>query len=124
MSWSNEIFRAFWLAFGIAETITNITYLVRKNGIANAYKQHRELPGDISENKMRVKVTVLLIFGIIFFTVSLLSYILRTFLYVPILICMILFTCYSIIEALYYRYWRTYCFSLLAVILLIVYLIF
>lgn len=41
MSWGREILRAFLLAFGTMETFTNLTFLIRENGLVSARKQHK-----------------------------------------------------------------------------------
>lgn len=48
-----EIYRAFFVAFGAMEVLTNFRYLIRKNGIELARKQHQELPKDISDRQMK-----------------------------------------------------------------------
>lgn len=71
MSWGQEIFRAFLLTFGVMEIITNTTYLISKNGLGLARKQHGEMPQDISDKKIVLKVLCMLIFGTAFFGASL-----------------------------------------------------
>lgn len=40
ITWKQEIFRAFLLAFGTGQIIANVTYLIKKNGIDLARRQH------------------------------------------------------------------------------------
>ena len=43
MSWTHEILRAFFVAFGALQTISNMTYLLKKNGLELARKQHNNI---------------------------------------------------------------------------------
>lgn len=122
MTWKFEIYRALLLALGTAEIITNGTYLMKKNGMTNARKQHQELPADITDSQMRMKVTLMFIFGCAFFMVSLMSYFMHTFLQTPVLIILVLFFFYGVCEALYYRYWKTYGFAGVTAVILGCYL--
>ena len=61
MSWKYEIFRCFFLAFGMFEVITNLRFLMKKDGLDLAIKQHGELPKGISEkNKVKSMLYVYL----------------------------------------------------------------
>lgn len=119
MTWGQTIFRALLLALGVSEIITNLTYLLKNNGLELARKQHGELPQNISNKKIKIKVICMLSFGFILFLSSLLCYILHTYLHDIILIALVLFSLYGIIEATYYKYWKTFGFALLTVILAI-----
>lgn len=119
MTWGQEIFRAILLTFGFTEIITNSSYLIKQNGLSLARKQHGELPPKISNNKIRLKVICMLFFGIIFFVTSLSSYILRKYIPMTILVPSILFCLYGIIEALYYKYWKTFGFAFVTILVLI-----
>lgn len=119
MTWGQEIFRALLLAFGIMEIITNMSYLIMENGLDLARKQHRELPPKISSEKIRLKVICMLVFGIIFFVASLSSYILHKYIPIVIHIPSILFCFYGIIESLYYKYWKTFGFAFVTILLMI-----
>ncbi len=119
MTWGQEIMRAFLLAFGATEIITNIVYLTRKDGLRLARKQHRELPDNISGTNIRLKVICMLFIGIAFFSCSLLSYIFRMYLHNTILLSTIFFALYGITEAFYYRYWKTTGFAVVTILLLI-----
>jgi hypothetical protein len=119
MTLGQEILRAFLLTFGMTEIITNITYLTKENGLNLARKQHGELPQNISYKKIRLKVICMLSFGIVFFAVSLSTYILYKYFQNIILIISILFSIYGIIEALYYRYWKTFGFAFVTILLVI-----
>lgn len=119
MTWGQEIFRALLLTFGTMEIITNMLYLTKENGLDLARKQHRELPPKISSEKIKLKVICMLLFGIIFFVASLSSYILHKYSPIIIFIPSILFCFYGIIEALYYRYWKTFGFAFVTILLMI-----
>jgi len=119
MTWGQEIFRALLLTFGVIEIITNLTYLTKENGLDLARKQHGELPGNISNKNIKVKVLCMLSFGIAFFVSSLLCYILHKYLHNIIFMTSVLFLLYGIIEALYYRYWKTFGFAFVTLLIAI-----
>lgn len=50
--------------FGLFELITNTVYLLKKDGIRQAYGQHREIPAWVSCDRMKVKVITMLVVGI------------------------------------------------------------
>lgn len=118
MTWKSEIFRAFFVALGASETISNCIYLLKGNGMRLAAKQHQEIPPDLKENQLRVKVICMLVSGILFLTVGLYSYLTHSFPYPGAIAVMSAFTLYAVTEAAYYKYWRTICFSCLSILLL------
>ncbi len=120
MSWKHEIIRALLIALGSFQIITNTMYLTRKNGLILARKQHSELPPSVTDKQIKVKAICMLVVGAVLFTVSLLSYILRTYLSTPITIALSLLVVYGITEVLYYRYWKTFGFAAVTIVLLIV----
>jgi hypothetical protein len=117
MSWSHEIIRALLLVLGSFEISTNATYLIRRNGFILARKQHGELPKNTSDNQIKIKVVCMLFFGITFFIIALLSYILHTYLQPVIFVATALFAVYGIVEAIHYRYWKTVGFGMVTIIL-------
>lgn len=119
MTFRQEIFRALLLAFGATEIITNISYLVKQNGLELARKQHGELPPALPNNKIKVKVVCMLIFGVLFFMASLSTYILHKYVSIILIIPSTLLCLYEIIEALYYRYWKTFGAVFLTIVILI-----
>lgn len=119
MTWGQEIFRALLLTFGIMEIITNMLYLTKENGLDLARRQHGELPPKISSGKIKLKVICMLLFGIIFFLASLSSYVLHKYIPIIIFVPSILFCFYGIIEAVYYRYWKTFGFAFVTILLMI-----
>lgn len=123
MSWQQEIFRAFFLAIGTLEICTNTGYLLKKNGLISARKQHQELPKNLPDKNIRLKVSFMLLFGLVFFIVSLSSYILHKSLDFMTLISLILFAFYGVSEAIYYRFWKTSGFAIVTVILLVIYIV-
>lgn len=124
MTWKQEIFRALLLAFGTGQIIANVTYLVKKNGIDLARKQHQELPEDVSDKKMKIKVICMLIAGVMFFIVASISYIRHSYFNTIIFGSLIIFSIYAVVEALYYKYWKTFGFAIVSLILLGAYMIF
>ena len=119
MTWGQEIFRALLLTLGFTEILTNITYLTKENGLVLARKQHGELPKNISDKKIKVKVICMLVFGIALFGVALSTYVLHSYSRNIILLTTISFSVYGIIEALYYRYWKTCGFALVTILLVV-----
>lgn len=124
MSWKVEIYRAFFVAFGMFEIITNLSYLVLKNGLDRAIRQHGELPKDVSKKQIRTKTICMLIFGSIFFVIGLYSFINKSVDYITYLCILISFSIYAIIEGCYYRYWKTIGFSAVSLMLLFIFVIF
>jgi hypothetical protein len=122
MDWKIEIYRAFFVAFGFMELCCNLRYLCDKNGLESARKQHRELPPEISDKKIRIKTILMLLWGIIFLLIGLLSYILHQPLYSLYIVGMLIFAIYACIEAVYYKYRNTIGFAIVSIMLLIVYI--
>lgn len=115
MSWINEIYRAFFVAFGAMEVITNLTFLVKSNGAQMARKQHQEIPRDISDNQLKVKVLFMLSFGVLFLCIGSYSYFARMFSLQTYLVSLGLLSIYAILEAFYYKYWKTLGFALISI---------
>ncbi|ERK30211.1 hypothetical protein [Clostridium intestinale] len=124
MTWKEEIFRAFLLAFGSLQIITNLSYLLKNEGIELARRQHQELPSDTSNTKMKIKVICMFLVGVMFFAVSLISYLLHDFYEEAIFTSLIIFSIYALVEALYYKYWKTTGFAIVTLILLLIYNVF
>lgn len=114
-----EVLRAFLLSLGVFEIITNTVFLLKKNGITLARKQHQELPCDLPDKRIRVKVILMLLFGIAFSVVSVASYILHGYLNHTILIILFLFSVYGFTEAIFYKYWKTYGFACVTLVMLL-----
>lgn len=119
MTLGQETLRAFLLAFGTTEVITNIIHLTKKNGLDLARKQHGELPKNISSNNIKLKVICMLLSGLVFFVVSLSTYIFHKYTSNAIIMASILFSIYGVIEGLYYRYWKTFGFAFVTILLMI-----
>lgn len=124
MSWGEEILRALLLSLGAFEVITNSIFLLKNEGLTLARKQHQELPKDISDNKIRLKVVLMLLFGMAFFIVSFLSYILCKDMHLATTLIVLLFSIYGLIEATFYKYWKTWGFAATTIILLVLALFF
>ncbi|MGG7176688.1 hypothetical protein ACQPU1_03770 [Clostridium paraputrificum] len=123
MPWKEEIYRAFFVTFGMFEILTNISYLILKNGMSLAIRQHGELPRGVSKKQIRVKVISMLIFGSIFFVVGLYSFKNRSVDHIAYLCALIPFCIYAITEGCYYKYWKTIGFSIVSLIVLFAFLI-
>lgn len=117
MNWINEIYRAFFVALGSMQILTNLSFLLKSNGIQLARKQHQEVPANISAKQMRIKILFMLSFGIVFITIGLYSYINRLFPLPMYLLSLGLFSLYAILEAFYYKYWKTVGFALISILL-------
>lgn len=123
MSWKLEIYRAFFVAFGMFEIISNLTFLTAKDGINMARKQHQEIPKEVTKKQLKTKIMFMLIFGLIFFLTGITSYILRQVNKTYFLVALILFATYAVGEALYYKYWKTFGFATVSILLLLVFLL-
>lgn len=117
MNWINEIYRAFFVALGSMQILTNLIFLLKSNGVQLARKQHQEVPANISAKQMRIKILFMLSFGIVFITIGLYSYINRQFPLPMYLLSLGLFSLYAILEAFYYKYWKTVGFALISILL-------
>jgi hypothetical protein len=121
MTLVEEILRAFLVTLGVSELLLNCSYLVKRNGLSLARKQHGELPPNLPDFKIRVKVIMMLFFGFLFTIISLSSYFLHAYVKTPIVISLFLFMFYGVIEAFYYRYWKTTGFAIVTVIAFLIY---
>ncbi|MET1247753.1 hypothetical protein ABWW58_03075 [Sporolactobacillus sp. STCC-11] len=104
-------------------TSLNGSYLVKRNGLSLARKQHGELPSYLPDRNIRVKVVVMGAFGLVFAIVSLSLYFFHTYVKLPIVISMFLFMIYGIGEAFYYKYWKTTGFAIVTVLAFLIYLL-
>jgi len=120
MSWACEIIRAFFVAFGAMQTISNFTYLLTKKGLELAKKQHRELPDNTTNKQIKVKTLCMFSFGILFFATGLFSYLTRSYYELSFNIVLGAYTLYALIEAVYYRFWRTFGAFIISAILFLV----
>lgn len=55
-------------ALGTMEILTDLTFLIRENGLVSARKQHRELPPQIPDHKIQVMAVLMLLFGCVVYT--------------------------------------------------------
>lgn len=120
MSWKFEIIRAFFVAFGAMQTISNVTYLLKKSGLELAKKQHKELPDNITNKQLKVKTICMFSFGVLFLAASLFPYLTRSYYELSFIIVLGAYTLYALIEAVYYRFWRTFGAFIISAILLVV----
>ena len=123
MSWKLEIYRAFFVAFGMFEIISNLKFLSLKNGMNLARKQHQEIPKEVTKKQLKTKVMLMFIFGLLFFLIGMSSYILRNVNETYYLLALILFAMYAVGEALYYKYWKTFGFSTVSILFLLGFLL-
>lgn len=119
MSMMQEILRAFLLSLGVFEIITNAVFLLKTDGISFARRQHQELPKDLPDKRIMIKVVLMLLFGIAFSAVSIVSYILHGYLNYTILIILFLFSAYGITEAICYKHWKTWGFACVTLVMLL-----
>lgn len=117
MNWANELYRAFFVAIGSMEILTNLSFLLKANGTKLAKKQHQEVPPDVSPKQIRLKILIMLSFGILFFSIGLYSYISRSFLFPIYSLSLGLFSLYAILEAFYYKYWKTTGFAVVSTLI-------
>jgi hypothetical protein len=115
------IFTIFFIVFGLLEIITNGIYLFKKDGLKYAVKQHQELPKGVSERKLKIKVVLVFIFGVLFFVTGILTLFNLSFIKNVYFIVLILFSIYALCEAIYYKYWRIFGFFAITVILILLY---
>jgi len=120
MTWTFEIIRAFFVAFGAMQTISNFNYLLKKNGLESAKKQHKELPDNTTNKQIKVKTICMFSFGILFLITGLFSYFTRSNYELSFIIVLGAYTIYALIEAIYYRFWRTFGAFIISAVLLLV----
>lgn len=123
MTLVEEILRAFLLSLGVSELLLNCSYLVKRNGLTLARKQHGELPPNLPHRNIKIKVIVMASFGLLFALVSLNSYFLHAYVKTLMVISLFLFMVYGISEALYYKYWKTTGFAIVTVIAFLIYFV-
>ena len=116
MKWTFELYRAFFVALGSIEVLSNLFFLLKDDGIRLARKQHQDVPPDISIKQMRLKVLMMFSFGIVFLVIGLYSYISRSFPLPVYLMSLGIFSIYAISEAFYYKYWKTIGFAIISII--------
>ena len=107
MGWMPEIIRGFFVAFGAMQTISNGTYVFREDGASLARKQHRELPERATDRQMKTKALCMLIGGILLLAAGLYAYFSRGYPKEIFIGASLVFAAYTLVEALYYRYWKT-----------------
>jgi len=93
---------------------------VDKKGLELAKKQHRELPDNTTNTQIKVKTICMFSFGILFFATGLFSYLTRSYYELSFNIVLGAYTLYALIEAVYYRFWRTFGAFIISAILFLV----
>ena len=79
--------------------------------------QHREIPENVTKSKLKIKVTIMFLFGWLFLLTGILSFS-KNLLYV-----LILFNVYALSEAIYYKYWKTFGAFFVSIIMTVIYVI-
>ncbi len=122
MSWKLEIYRVLFIVLGMTEVLMNLNYLIKKNGLIYAKKQHCELPSNATDKQLLIKVILMFSFGVAFLLTGLYSYYIKIFPENMAFIILLLFTIYAIVEAICYKYWKTTGFSIVATFLFVMYI--
>ncbi|MBG9979443.1 hypothetical protein [Facklamia lactis] len=113
----STILTLFFLGIGLFSIITNGFYSISSEGIRYARIQHKELPQDVTDLNIKIKVICMFISGL-FLTLCGVSRMIGYSSHASIsLITMSLFSVYSVFEALYYMYWRTFGFMSISIVL-------
>jgi hypothetical protein len=123
MPWKFEIYLAFFIAFGATQIISNLIYLSKKNGIELARRQHKELPDMATSMQVKKKVVCMLLFGILFLAVGLVSSFTRSFHQISIVIVLGMYVAYALAEAIYYKFWKTIGALILSGVLLVIFIL-
>ncbi|KOF56519.1 MULTISPECIES: hypothetical protein [Clostridium] len=98
-------------------------FLFNENGIKLARKWHQEIPHNLPDKNMKFKVICMLLSGIMFLTVSLISFIMHKYFNWMIFESLIIFSVYAIVETLYYRYLNTFGFASVTIAFIIIYIL-
>lgn len=117
---TNTIYSILFLLLGIFELVSNSIYLTKSNGVTLARKQHQEIPANVIDQQMKMKVVCMLIVGI----VSLFFAIYSFFFNLPSLCYFVslgILSLYALCEFWYYRYWKTFGFFVGTVVLILIY---
>lgn len=121
MEWKLELYRAFFVAFGAMEILTNARYLIKKDGVNAARKQHQELPKNVTDLQMKRKVICMFLFGGLFLVNGLVSYYARGVNELAYMVALSLLGLYALMESMYYKYWKTFGFLALTVVVAILF---
>jgi hypothetical protein len=119
-----EIYRAFFIAFGAIQTVLNLIYLLKSDGPELARKQHREIPAKATSRQMRTKALCMFLIGTLFLATGLISSFIYAFHWLGFPIALGVYAAYALVEAAYYRFWRTTGAFVITCLLLLVYLLF
>lgn len=111
------IIKCFFIIFGIIEVVTNGFYLSGEKRIMKAKLQHREIPENVTKSKLKIKVTIMFLFGWLFLLAGILSFS-KNLLYI-----LILFNIYLLCEAMHYKYWKTFGAFFVSLIMTVIYVI-
>lgn len=116
-----QMFIGLFIVFGLFEMITNTVYSLKVDGLVLAVKQHREVPPSATQKQMKVKVKIMLLVGILFFVTGIMAFINPFLATMPMFIVLALFSAYTLMEALYYKYALAFALAGLAGVLLVIY---
>ena len=120
MTWKAEIIRSLFVTFGALQTLLNVNYIIKKNGFELARKQHRELPDNVTDKQIKIKTICMLSFGVLFLSSGLFSFLTRSYYEVAFIVVLGSYAVYALIEAIYYRFWRTFGAFIISAILFLV----
>lgn len=101
-----EIFKYIFIFWGSYQIITNLAFLITKNGngIEIAHKVYRELPRDIPDTKIKRKIIIMLLIGVIFTAVGVYSLSGNEMISdLVIVIALVVYGCFSTYEAVKHR---------------------
>lgn len=119
-----QIYRILFLIFGAVETLANIFYLAKPNGVELAYNQHKEIPATASAKRMKIKIITMLAIGLLFLASGIFAFISPVAAVLPMLVTLVAFTVLMVAETACYRQAAGFLFSILAVALLVVFCLF
>ncbi|HBU12829.1 MAG TPA: hypothetical protein DEB31_08955 [Clostridiales bacterium] len=119
-----DIYRIFLTIFGAVQILSNSIYLIRKNGVGLARKQHSELPKTATDRQVFIKMICMLSFGILLFATGVIVSFVRSSYPIGVTIALGAYTLYALIEALYYRSGKTTGAFILPLVLLAAFFIF
>lgn len=118
-----QVFIGIFIIFGLFEMITNTIYSLKPNVLELAVKQHREVPPRATQKQMKIKIKIMLLVGLIFFVSGILACINPSLARIPMLVVLVLFSLYTFLEAVYYKYVVSFALMGLAVSLLVIYIL-
>ena len=114
-------FIVLFIVFGLFESITNTVYGLKSDGLLLAVKQHREVPPRASQKQMSIKVKIMFLVGLLFFGSGIMAVINPSSATIQMFIVLALFSAYTLLEALYYKYALSFVLAGLVAVLFVIY---